>query len=127
MILVDTSIWVDHLRDNDGALQRLLHVGQVLGHPWVIGEIALGQLRQRHEVIALLNGLPTASVATTHEMLALIDRRELMGRGIGYVDLQLLAATQLTADATLWTRDKRLAASAARLGLAADVAIVSDE
>lgn len=126
MILVDTSVWVDHLRVKDTALQRLLQGGQVLGHPWVVGEISLGQLRQRQEVLALLNGLPAATVATGSEMLAFIDRYELMVRGIGYVDVQLLPATQLTVDATLWTRDKRLAASAARLGVAVAAAVVGD-
>ena len=126
MILVDTSVWVDHLRSADRALQLLLAAGAVLAHPWVVGEIALGRLGQRKEVIGLLNGLPMATTVTTPELLAFIDRYQLMGRGIGYVDVQLLAATQLTVDASLWTRDNHLAACAALLGLAADPAVVGE-
>lgn len=117
MILVDTSIWVDHLRVGDRRLQRLLEAGSVLSHPWVVGELALGHLRQRQEVIGLLSSLPTATVATPTEMIVFIERHQLMGRGIGYVDVQLLAATKLTGDTRLWTRDKHLGASATQLGL----------
>jgi predicted nucleic acid-binding protein len=120
VILVDTSVWVDHLRADQPVLRRRLEEGIVLGHPWVTGEVALGRLAQRREVIGLLMSLPTAAVATPSEMLAFIDRYQLMGRGVGYVDIQLLAATALTADARLWTRDKRLAAAAAELGLAVE-------
>lgn len=120
MIIVDTSIWVDHLRAGHPTLGTLLERGLVLAHPWVIGEIALGHLARRHEVIGLLEGLPPAAVATTGEVLTLVDRHQLYGLGIGYVDAQLLAATRLTRDAALWTNDKRLAAAASRLGCAAD-------
>lgn len=122
MILVDTSIWVDHLRAGDPTVSTLLERGLVLAHPWVIGEIALGHLSNRREVIGLLASLPQATVATTAEVLTLIQRYELSGRGIGYVDAQLLAATRLTRDAALWTNDKRLAAAASRLGCAVDPA-----
>lgn len=117
MILVDTSIWVDHLRGGDPELQRQLEVGNVLGHPWVIGELALGHIRQREEIVGLLRSLPTAVVATSEELLVFVERHQLMGQGIGYVDVQLLAATALTGDARLWTRDKRLADTATRLGI----------
>lgn len=120
MILVDTSIWVDHLRAGDQTVSTLLERGLVLAHPWVIGEIALGHLSNRREVIGLLASLPQATVATTAEVLSLIERHELSGRGIGYVDAQLLAATRLTRDAALWTNDKRLATAASRLGCAVD-------
>ncbi len=90
----------------------------VLGHPWVTGELALGHLNRRNEVLGLLANLPQATVATPAEVLALVERHELHGAGIGYVDAQLLAATLLTEDGTLWTRDKRLAAVATRLGCA---------
>ena len=116
MILVDTSIWIDHLRIGEHALQRLLEAGHVLGHAWVTGELALGHLSQRQEILSLLRSLPTAPIATPEETLEFINQHDLMGRGIGYVDVQLLAATRLAA-ASFWTRDKRLAASAARLGL----------
>lgn len=120
MILVDTSIWIDHLRAGQSTLMRLLEGDLVLGHPWVVGELALGRLGQRHDVIGLLNSLPQATVATHEEVMTVIDRHRLYGRGVGYVDAQLLAATQLTADAALWTADRRLADAAARVGCAID-------
>jgi predicted nucleic acid-binding protein len=116
VILVDTSIWVDHLRSADAELAGLLEGGAVLGHPWVTGELALGSLAHRDEVIGLLTGLGQAVVATDAEMRLLIDREGLYGKGIGYVDAQLLASARLTPDARLWTRDKRLAEIAAGLG-----------
>jgi len=118
VILVDTSIWVDHLRTDHSTLVRLLEDGVVLGHPWIVGELALGHLSQRHEVIRLLGGLPQATVATEEEIMTLIDRHQLDGLGIGYLDAQVLAATQLTADAALWTGDRRLAVAASHLGCA---------
>lgn len=117
MILVDTSIWVDHLRSGDRTLRRLLDDGSVLGHAWVIGELAMGHLARREEILGLLLSLPMAPVAAPDEMLVFIDRNRLKGRGIGYVDVQLLAASRLAA-ASLWTRDGRLAATAAGLGVA---------
>lgn len=117
MILPDTSVWIDHLRYGDALLARLLNDGAVLAHPLVTGELALGNLSHRADVIRLLRGLPQADVATDHEILTLIEREVLHGTGIGYVDAQLLAATRLTPDATLWTRDKRLSALSARLGM----------
>ncbi len=117
MILVDTSIWIDHLRTGDAALVRLLNDNAVLAHPWVTGELALGDLRHRDEVISLLRGLPQAVVADEDEVLRLVDREGLYGTGIGYVDAQLLAATRLTPDARLWTRDRRLATVTAQLEL----------
>lgn len=119
MILVDTSVWVDHLRAGDRALVALLQDGSVLGHPWVIGELALGRLARRDEVLELLGDLPRATVATDVEVLTLIDHRQLSGAGIGYVDAHVLAATLLTPGARLWTRDRRLAAVAGQRGLGA--------
>ena len=116
MIVVDTAVWVDHLRDGDRELAGLLEHGRVLGHPWVTGELALGSLRARAEILRLLGELPQAQVATDAELLAFIGRHELR-LGVGYVDAQLLAATKLT-DAVLWTRDRRLHAAAERLGVA---------
>lgn len=118
MILVDTSVWVDHLRSGDPALVDLLREGRVLAHSWVTGELALGHLTGRAEILGLLHNLPQATVATDVEVLSLIENRSLFGLGIGYVDAHLLAATMLTTDARLWTRDKRLAAVAAQQGLA---------
>lgn len=117
MILVDTSIWVDHLRVGDPELPALLQDGHVLAHPWVIGELALGQLARRSEILRLLQNLPQAEVATEAEVLTLVENQHLFGLGIGYVDAHLVAATLLTAGAGLWTRDKRLTAVATRLGL----------
>jgi predicted nucleic acid-binding protein len=118
VILVDTSIWVDHLRDGDRALVTVLEQGQALAHPWVTGELALGGLGDRAGVLQLLDQLPQAVVATAAELLAFIGQHTLFGVGIGYVDAQLLASARLTADAQLWTRDRRLQAVAERLGLA---------
>jgi len=117
VILVDTSVWVDHLRVGDPLLVRLLDRGETFGHPWVTGELALGHLRGRSEVLRLLGQLPQAMVATAAELLEFIDRRQLFGLGIGYVDAQLLAATMLTDDGQLWTRDRRLRAAAEHLGV----------
>jgi predicted nucleic acid-binding protein len=119
MILVDTSIWIDHLRRGDPVLVGLLQAGQILTHPFIIGELALGSLRQRDEIVGLLQGLPKAVVASHNEVLHLIQHQPLSGCGIGYVDTHLLAATRLTPHAALWTRDKRLLAIAERLQLSA--------
>jgi predicted nucleic acid-binding protein len=118
VILVDTSVWVDHLRAGDAALSGLLNAGMVLVHPFVIGELALGALRQREIVLSALSDLPLANIATDAEVLHFIDRQTLFGRGVGYVDIHLLAAVQLTEGARLWTRDQRLHGLAAQLGLA---------
>ena len=118
MILVDTSVWVDHLRAGDEKLARALEEGRVLTHPFVIGEISLGNLRQRDVVINALLDLPQAKAATDREVLQLIKREALHGLGLGYIDAHLLAAARLAAGASLWSRDKPLLKAAARLGLA---------
>lgn len=118
MILVDTAVWIDHFRDGDRQLTELLDRSVVLAHPWVIGELALGNLRGRAEILRLLADLPQATIAMPAELLVLIEHRELYGIGIGYVDVQLLAATMLTNGATLWTRDRRLNAAAQQLEVA---------
>ena len=118
MILVDTSVWVDHLRDGTPALAAALEQGRVLMHPFVLGELACGNLKNRSEVLQLLGELPAAPMATDPEALDFIERRALMGRGIGYVDVHLLASVALAGTSQLWTRDKRLAAVAADLELA---------
>ncbi len=119
MILVDTSVWIDHLRAADEQLISLLDGNEVLGHPFVIGEIALGNLRQRVAVLRDLNDLPQAVSADDIEVLEFIDREALFGRGIGFVDAHLLAAVRLTPGSRLWTRDRRLNEIAAALGVAA--------
>jgi predicted nucleic acid-binding protein len=118
LILVDTSIWVDHLRAGDKALAGWLDSGMVLTHPFVIGELALGNLREREIVLNALSDLPRASIATDAEVLHFIGRHGLFGRGIGYVDVHLLAGVRLTEGAQLWTNDKRLYGVAAQLDLA---------
>jgi predicted nucleic acid-binding protein len=118
LILVDTSIWIDHLRADNAALKRLLDVGRVLMHPFVIGELALGRMRQREMILTALSDLPRAELATDAEVLGFVDREALFGRGIGYVDAHLLASTRLSAGATMWTRDARLRSVAEKLGLA---------
>lgn len=117
MILVDTSVWVDHLRAGDETLAALLNSNQVLVHPFVLGELACGNLRQRMEVLTLLKNLPHAVVALDEEVLFFIEQHGLMGRGIGYVDAHLLAAVALDGGARLWSRDKRLHALAGEMGI----------
>lgn len=118
MILVDTSVWIEHLRSEDRKLAALLNRSQVLTHPMVVGELACGNLRKRREVLFLLGGLPLVLVATDDEVLFFIERHRLMGRGIGYVDAHLLAATAMTQSARLWTHDLRLVRVASELNLA---------
>jgi predicted nucleic acid-binding protein len=118
LILVDTSIWVDHFRAGDEVLAGWLDAGMVLTHPFVVGELALGNLREREIVLNALSDLPRASIATDAEVLHFITRHDLFGRGIGYVDAHLLAGVRLTEDTQLWTNDKRLGGVAAQLGLA---------
>lgn len=120
MILVDTSIWVDHLRRGDARLAALLDEAAVLAHSFVIGEIACGNLTDRERVLSLLHMLPAAVSAEPDEVLAFVGRRKLYGQGIGYVDAHLLASIALTPGSALWTRDKRLLAVAQRLGCAYD-------
>jgi predicted nucleic acid-binding protein len=118
VILVDTSVWVDHVRRADATLIRLLNEGQVLTHPFVIGEVAMGNLPHRRVFLDEMRRLPGALVATDVEAMSLMERERLFGRGIGFADLHLLAATRLTPLATLWSRDRRLRTIAEELGLA---------
>ena len=121
MILIDTSVWIDHLRSGDRTLAQLLNSREVLAHPFVIGELALGNLRQRQLIRETLGDLPQTVVASDQEVLHFIGRHRLFESGIGYVDTHLLAAARLNTDTTLWTRDKRLHVVANRLGLAASL------
>lgn len=118
MILVDTSIWIDHLRWPDARLGAALENGDVIMHSFVIGELACGNLRNRRELLSLWTNLPSAPGATDQEALAFIERHKLMGAGLGYVDVHLLASAALAGDARLWTKDRQLATVAARVGLA---------
>lgn len=107
MILVDTSIWIDHLRSGSPALAALLQNESVCTHDFVIGELACGNLRNRAEVLGLLQSLPRLSAATEDETLFFIGQQQLMGRGIGYIDAHLLAAAVIR-NIPIWTKDKRL-------------------
>jgi predicted nucleic acid-binding protein len=118
VILVDTSVWVDHLRRGDPKLVALLERGSVAMHPFIVGEIACGSLSDRASILELLQDLPMAVVAEGAEVLGFIERHDLHGRGIGYVDVHLLAAVALTDGAALWTRDRRLRLAAEELGCA---------
>ena len=118
MILVDTSVWVDHLRSPNARLASELEAGRVLIHPFVVGELACGNLKNRREVLELLGTLPFAPMATHAEALDFLEARALMGRGIGFIDVHLLASAALASPARLWTADRSLAAAASELHLA---------
>ncbi len=116
MILVDTSVWVDHLRQNVPLLRDLLEAGQVTTHPFVIGELACGNLAKRAEILALLSSLPRVQIATHSEAMHVVDTNALHGRGIGWVDVHLLASARLSC-VPIWTRDRRLQAASKALGI----------
>lgn len=116
MVLVDTSVWVNHFRRTNPRLVALLRAEEVACHPLIVGEIACGGMRNRAEVLALLNDLPTAAEATHREVLHLIEERRLMGKGLGFIDMHLLACCLLS-HVSLWTADSALAATAARMGI----------
>ncbi len=119
MILVDTSVWVDHLRKGDSQLEAHLLGAEVLSHPLIIEEISCGHLTQRSEILELLGELPSAPVASHKEVLSFISREALHGVGLGAMDVHLLASARL-AGARIWSRDKALARAAKRLELLAD-------
>jgi predicted nucleic acid-binding protein len=119
VILVDTSIWIDHLRKGDLGLFALLSKNEVLMHPFVLGELALGDLHDRASTLQSLQRLPTLPPARDWEVLALIESAKLYTTGLGYIDAHLLCAVRLMPSAELWTRDARLAGVADRLGIGA--------
>jgi hypothetical protein len=108
MILVDSSVWIDHFRGKENSLRVHLEREEVLMHPFVMGEIACGNLKNRNYVLAMMANLPSAVTATDREALEFIEQRSLYGRGLGYIDIHLLAATALTPDALMWSLDSRL-------------------
>jgi predicted nucleic acid-binding protein len=116
-VFVDTSVWVDHLRRGEPLLMDFLSAGQVATHPFVVGELACGNLSNRAEVLALLTALPWVTLATHDEVLHLVARYKLCGRGLGWIDMHLLASARISR-LSFWTRDRRLAAVARMLGLA---------
>src|SRR4030065_1888395 len=116
MVLVDTSIWVSHLRDGNAELTNLLNDGMVLCNPWSVGELACGNLKDRAVILSFLQLLPMSIVAEHEEVLSFIENNRLMGKGLGYVDVHLLASAALTG-VFLWTLDKKLAQTAHNLHL----------
>ena len=118
-LLVDTSVWVDHLRKDDTLLAEALTEHRVAMHPHILGEIALGSLKNRRTLLSLLENLPQVPTATDREVQTLIERRR-FGRGIGYVDAHLLASASLAPGLAIWTRDKRL------MGVADDLSLLAD-
>lgn len=115
-VLVDTSVWVDHLRRGESLLQDFLASGQVSTHPFVIGELACGNLSNRDELLTLLSELPLVTIATHEEVMHLVERRKLNGKGLGWIDMNLLASA-LISRIPLWTRDRRLATVAKMMGV----------
>lgn len=116
MILADTSVWVNHFRRGDALLAERLERGEILMHPLVLGELALGQLEDRGSLLALLADMPMAVVAEPPEVMMFIERHRLSCTGLGYVDVSLLVSVVLSEVATLWTRDRSLHAACERLG-----------
>jgi len=116
MVLVDTSVWVSHLREGNDRLAALLDEGAVCCHPFVIGELACGNLKNRLEILLLLQALPAAEVADHEEILTFIDNNRLMGKGLGYVDVHLLGSAVLSG-ISFWTTDRQLAQAASALGV----------
>jgi predicted nucleic acid-binding protein len=116
VLLVDTSVWVDHFRRTNKRLSKLLVEAEVLTHQFVVGELACGNLKNRGQILGLLRELPSAQLATHEETLTLLEKRKLMGKGIGWIDAHLLASALLS-DAQLWTYDKRLNTGAAEIGV----------
>jgi len=116
MVLVDTSVWINHLRDGDKHLEKLLFDGDVVCHTNIIGELACGNLKNRMEIISLLQALPVAPTIEFQEYLYFIEQNQLSGKGIGFVDIHLLASAKL-GQVPLWTADKRLKAAAVNLEL----------
>lgn len=116
MVLVDTSVWVDHLRSGNSGLKKLLHEGRVVCHPFIVGELACGNLSNRSEILSLLQALPLATHAEHEEVMRFIENYSLMGKGLGYIDMHLIASALLT-KSPLWTLDRQLKVVSSELGL----------
>jgi predicted nucleic acid-binding protein len=114
MVLVDTSVWVAHLRQGNIGLEMLLDEGQAVGHPFIIGELACGNLKNRSEILSLLRTLPMAILAEHDEVMQFIETHSLMGKGLGYIDMHLLASAILT-EIPLWTLDRKLDETSSKL------------
>ena len=122
MILADTSVWIDHLRSDEKEMRKHLTDGQIMIHPFIIAELALGSLKDRTTTLALLDLLPQVQVAQINEVRAMIDARHLQGRGIGLIDAHLIASVFIDRSTLLWTRDKQLRKLAETLGIHAALA-----
>ena len=120
MILADTTIWIDYLRHSNQRMRELLEADEVVMHPFVVGELALGHIRQRHLILDDLQHMPTVLISDPEEVLVFIERKQLVALGIGYVDTHLLTSALSTDNCLLWTADKRLGKLASRLGIAVD-------
>jgi predicted nucleic acid-binding protein len=116
MVLADTSVWVEHFCQGNIGLDSLLNEGQIVCHPFIIGELACGNIKNRSQILSLLNTLPTAFVVEHEEVMGFIEKHHLMGKGLGYIDMHLIASAMLT-HVPLWTLDKRLANISATIGL----------
>lgn len=117
MILLDTSVWIDHFRQQEQKLKPFLEGNLILAHPFIIGELALGSMPRYDLILRSLEELPKARIATDQEVLWLITQEALQGSGIGYVDAHLIASARLTPETRLWSRDKRLSRVAEALGV----------
>jgi hypothetical protein len=116
MVLVDTSVWVAHLRAGNIGLERLLTEGRIVCHPFIIGELACGNLKNRSEILALLRALPSVVAAEHEEVMGFIEDIRLMGKGLGLIDVHLLVSAILS-EVRFWTLDKKLSLVASKLGL----------
>ena len=116
MVLVDTSVWVSHLRHANEDLRKLLHGGEVVCHPFIVGELACGNLKNRNEILTYLQSLPMTILAEDQEVLRFIEDHRLMGKGLGYIDAHLIASAVLT-NVLLWTLDKTLDKFTEKLGI----------
>ena len=116
MVLVDTSVWVSHLREGEVGLEKLLVDGEVICHPFIVGELACGNLKNRLEILTYLQSLPMTILAEDEEVLKFIENNHLMGKGLGYIDIHLIASAVLT-DVPVWTFDKTLDKIAKKIGI----------
>ena len=116
MVLVDTSVWVSHLREGEVGLEKLLIDGEVMCHPFIVGELACGNLKNRLEILTYLQSLPMTILAEDEEVLKFIENNQLMGKGLGYIDIHLIASAILT-DVPVWTFDKTLDKIAKKIGI----------
>jgi predicted nucleic acid-binding protein len=116
-VLLDTSVWIRHFRESNGEVVRLLEEQQVMTHPYVVAEIACGSLKKRIETLSYLKAIPTLPIVAIDEILTFIESRELFSKGVGFVDVQLLASVIISDNVSLWTTDNRLEAIAVKMGI----------